>query len=376
MSAVKRIIVIGGTGHFGGRICRRVVAGKNTELVVTSRSEAAARSLVDELRKLRPDTAINAACLDLSSADLNADLMSLRPDIVVHTAGPFQGQDYRVARACIAAGSHYIDLADGRDFVQGFDRLHDEAKRRDVLLVSGASTLPGVSSSVIDYLKSSFESIRDIEISIAPAHQTPRGTGTIAAVLSYCGKPFDVLLNGHWVTLYGWQNMRTQRYDTLGFRLSAACDVPDLGLFADYVAGCKTVTFHAALEAKWEQIALWLMAWLTRIGIVTDWTGFVPTFRWMSSRLISLGSDTGGMQIRLTGIGNDQKSKTVTWSLIARQNHGPEIPCVPALILARKLAADQISLRGAFPCLGMFSLAEFDEEVASLDIEWSTDETE
>ncbi len=376
LNATKRIVVIGGTGHFGGRICRRIVGEKHTELVLTSRSDAGAQSLVDELRKLRPDTVVSAARLDLSSADLNADLMSLRPDIVVHTAGPFQGQDYRVARACIEAGSHYIDLADGREFVQGFDSLHDEAKRRGVLLVSGASTLPGVSSSVIDHLRSSFESIRDIEISIAPAHQTPRGTGTIAAVLSYCGKPFDVLLNGHWVTLYGWQDMKTQRYDNLGFRLSAACDVPDLGLMADYVAGCRTVTFHASLEAKWEQLALWLMAWVTRIGIVKDWAGFVPSFQWVSSRLISLGSDTGGMQIKLTGIGNDQNLKTVTWSLIARQNHGPEIPCVPALILARKLVADQISMRGAFPCLGMFSLAEFDEEVASLDIEWSIDETE
>jgi len=376
LNATKRIVVIGGTGHFGGRICRRIVGEKHTELVLTSRSDAGAQSLVDELRKLRPDTVVSAARLDLSSADLNADLMSLRPDIVVHTAGPFQGQDYRVARACIEAGSHYIDLADGREFVQGFDSLHDEAKRRGVLLVSGASTLPCVSSSVIDHLRSSFESIRDIEISIAPAHQTPRGTGTIAAVLSYCGKPFDVLLNGHWVTLYGWQDMKTQRYDNLGFRLSAACDVPDLGLMADYVAGCRTVTFHASLEAKWEQLALWLMAWVTRIGIVKDWAGFVPSFQWVSSRLISLGSDTGGMQIKLTGIGNDQNLKTVTWSLIARQNHGPEIPCVPALILARKLVADQISMRGAFPCLGMFSLAEFDEEVASLDIEWSIDETE
>jgi hypothetical protein len=294
----------------------------------------------------------------------------------VHTAGPYQGQDYGVAKACIEAGSHYIDLADGRDFVQGFDSLHDEAKRRDVLLVSGASTLPGLSGAVIDHLKSGFDSIRDIEISIAPAHQTPRGTGTIAAVLSYCGKPFQVLLNGHWVTMYGWQNMRAQRYDDLGFRLSAACDVPDLGLMADYVAGCRTVTFHASLEAKWEQLALWLMAWVTRIGIVKDWTGFVPTFRWVSSRLISLGSDTGGMRIKLSGIGNDNRSKTVTWSLIARQNHGPEIPCSPALILARKLAADQISKRGAFPCLGMFSLAEFDKETESLDIEWSIDETE
>jgi hypothetical protein len=25
----------------------------------------------------------------------------------VHTAGPFQGQDYRVAEACIAARTHY-----------------------------------------------------------------------------------------------------------------------------------------------------------------------------------------------------------------------------------------------------------------------------
>jgi hypothetical protein len=170
--------------------------------------------------------------------------------------------------------------------------------------------------------------------------------------------------------------MKTQRYDKLGFRLSAACDVPDLGLMADYVAGCRTVTFHASLEAKWEQLALWLMAWVTRIGIVKDWTGFVPTFRWVSSRLISLGSDTGGMRIKLSGIGNDNRSRTVTWSLIARQNHGPEIPCSPALILARKLAADQISKRGAFPCLGMFSLAEFDKETESLDIEWNIDETE
>jgi len=376
LSATKRIVVIGGTGHFGGRFCRRIVGEKHTELVLTSRSDAGAQSLVDELRKLHPSAAVSAARLDLSSPGFSDDLKSLRPDIVVHTAGPYQGQDYRVAKACIEAGSHYIDLADGRDFVQGFDSLHDEAKRRDVLLVSGASTLPGLSGAVIDHLKSGFESIRDIEISIAPAHQTPRGTGTIAAVLSYCGKPFKVLLNGHWVTMYGWQNMRTQRYDNLGFRLSAACDVPDLGLMADYVPGCRTVTFHAALEAKWEQLALWLMAWVTRIGIVKDWTGFVPTFRWVSSRLISLGSDTGGMRIRLSGIGNGNRSKTVTWSLIARQNHGPEIPCSPALILVRKLAADQISVRGAFPCLGMFSLSEFDKETASLDIEWSIDETD
>lgn len=373
---MKTIVVIGATGHFGGRICRRIVGEKNTELVVTSRSIARARTFADELRKLDPDATIYAASLDQSSPNFESALKSLRPDIVVHTAGPYQGQDYRVARACIDCGSHYVDLADGREFVQEFESLHAEARDRDVLLVSGASTLPGLSSAVIDLLKDRFDSIRDITISIAPAHQTPRGTGTIAAVLSYCGKPFKVLSDGDWVTMHGWQNMKTQRYPNLGLRLSGACDVPDLALLPNYVDGSRTVTFHAALEAKWEQVALWLMGWVTRLRVVDDWNRFVPSFRWMSDQLIGLGSDTGGMHVKLSGLGKDQNIKSVTWFLTARQNHGPEIPCCPALILTRKLASDQITARGAFPCLGMITIAEFDNEVSDLDIDWKVDESE
>ena len=123
---------------------------------------------------------------------------------------------------CIHCGAHYIDLADGREFVAGFHRLNDEAQNRGVLLVSGASTLPGLSSAVIDSMSGDFDVISGIEISIAPAHQTPRGVGTVAAVMSYCGKPFKVLEQGRWMTRYGWQDLRIQHYPALGKRLSAA----------------------------------------------------------------------------------------------------------------------------------------------------------
>ena len=259
-----RIVVIGASGHFGGRICRRILGEPNTELIVTSRRLDRAQSLAGALN-------VTAAALDHSSSNFEEDLAALQPDITIHTAGPYQGQDYRVARACMACGSHYIDLADGRAFVEGFDTLHDDARRRDVLLVSGASTLPGVSSAVIDAARSEFAAIERIETSIAPAHQTPRGVGTIAAVLSYCGKPFEVLEDGQWRTRYGWQDLKLQRYPEFGRRLSAACDVPDLGLLPRYVDGVQTVTFHAALEASWEQITLWKMAWTTRLGIVSSW---------------------------------------------------------------------------------------------------------
>lgn len=78
--------------------------------------------------------------------------------------------------------------------------------------------------------------------------------------------------------------------------------------------------------------------------------------------------------MRFGGIGADGNAKVVTWNLTARNNHGPEIPCVPALVLARKLASQQLGVRGAMPCLGMMSLADFDVEVADLDIGWAIDE--
>lgn len=330
--------------------------------------------LVDVLRVRDSNTDLEAAALDQSGANFADALGKLRPDIVIHTAGPYQGQDYTVAEACISNGCHYLDLADGRGFVSGFGSLNERAENKGVLLVTGASTLPGVSSAVIDMLEPQFGSIDAIEISIAPAHQTPRGTGTVAAVLSYCGKPFEVFENARPRTVYGWQDLKVQRYPELGTRLSGACDVPDLDLLPKYKGNPSTVTFHAALEAKWEQIALWLMSGLTRLGIVRDWQRFVPGFRWMSDKLIGLGSDKGGMLIRVSGKGTCGADKCVSWNLTAKQNHGPEIPCVPALILARKLASGAPPGTGAKPCLGLISIDEFDQEVCDLEIEWTVTE--
>ncbi len=371
MSSDSTIVVLGATGHFGGRIARRLLGEPGMKLVVTGRDASSATALAAALQSGSTDAAVTGAALDLESASFAQDLATLRPDIVIHTAGPYQGQDYRVAEACIACGSHYLDLADGREFVGEFRRLNDVAEAHDVLLVAGASTLPGLSSAVVDMLRDRFAAIHEIGISIAPAHRTPRGTGTIDAVLSYCGRPFPVLVDGVWRTMHGWQDLRRQSYPELGRRLSAACDVPDLVLLPEYIPGVRTVTFHAALEAGWEQLALWSMAGITRLRLVRDWRGLLPLFRWTNTKFASLGSDNGGMHIRLAGLDIDGSDMALEWHLTARLNHGPEIPCSPALILARKLVRADLPLRGAYPCLGLISVAEFDHEVRELDIEWS-----
>jgi hypothetical protein len=52
------------------------------------------------------------------------------PHLVIDAAGPFQGSDYRVPSACIAAAIPYLDLADARDFVCGIGALDSERSGR------------------------------------------------------------------------------------------------------------------------------------------------------------------------------------------------------------------------------------------------------
>lgn len=72
------------------------------------------------------------------NGDLNEALARIAPQIVIHTTGPFQTQDHRVAQACIAQGCHYLDLADAREFVINLDTYLAALEGLDISLVRDA----------------------------------------------------------------------------------------------------------------------------------------------------------------------------------------------------------------------------------------------
>ncbi|MSQ74064.1 MAG: saccharopine dehydrogenase [Betaproteobacteria bacterium] len=361
------MLVLGGYGHFGGRVCRALM--HHATLIVAGRDGAKARKFARGL-----GAAHQGVAMDCSASALAERVRALRADAVVHTCGPFQGQDYRVARACIAAGAHYLDLADGRAFVAGIGELDAVAREAGVLVASGASTLPALSSAVIDEHRGHFARLDSIDISIAPGQQTPRGAATLEAVLSYCGKPFSVWEQGHWQTVYGWQDAHRFNYPDLGGRWLARCDVPDLQLFPARYAGVQRVRFDAALELALAQCAFWMLAAMVRLKIVDNASRYARVMQAWGRHFDWMGSSTGGMYVGLCGTDHAGRPARLDWHLLARCGHGPEIPCIPAIVLARKLAAGTLAVRGAMPCMGLMTLAEFAEAVAvaNLDISWRT----
>jgi saccharopine dehydrogenase-like NADP-dependent oxidoreductase len=363
-----RITILGGYGNFGARVSRTLATEPNIQLVVAGRDAGSASSFVRTLGRAAAE--VEATALDHTAPDFPAELRALRPNLVIHTSGPFQGQDYHVARAAIDAGAHYVDLADGRAFVVGITVLDAAARERGVVVAAGASTLPAVSSAMVDSLVPAFSRMDSIDICIAPGQKTPRGRATMEAILSYCGRPFLELNDSTWRRVYGWQGLRRWRHPDLGTRWAARCDVPDLELLPAWYPTLRSARFDASLEFAVSHLGLWKLAWLVRAGVIRRPEAFADAVLRYAQKLDRWGTDVGGMTVRVAGVGIDDKPLQREWCLTAGSGHGPEIPCIPAIVIARKLARGESIAPGARPCGGMMTLAEFDLAVRDLDIRW------
>jgi hypothetical protein len=354
-----KVLILGGYGNFGKRIAR-LLTRKGIAVIIAGRDGAKAAASTKGLPCDLADTAVFDA-----KSELLPQLEKLKPLVVINTCGPFQNADYSIARACIAGGVHYIDLADGRDFVTGITQLDADAKARNVAVISGASTVPALSAAVIERFLPEFSAIDSLTFGIAPGQKAERGLATTQAILSYVGKKLRPCA-GH-ETRYGWQDIYRQPYPEIGGRWMANCDVPDLDLLpARY--GIKRIRFSAGMEVPVIHFSLWLLSWGVRLGLPIDLPKHAAALLRASNRFDALGTADGGMHIILRG--EDQSGRPVTkrWFIIARDGDGPYIPTVPAVVLAAKIISGVFARTGAMPCVGMVTLQEYLDELAHLKI--------
>ena len=361
---MRRILILGGYGNFGSHIARSLAPNAAIQLVIAGRSLERA---VDYAASLKAVNSAEGKAIDIGG-DLDAALREAQPDMVIHTVGPFQGQSYAVAEACIRNGVHYADLADGRAFVAGIGALDTAAREADVLVVSAASSVPCLTAGIIDEALPRFSALEEVDYGISAAQQTNRGLATAASVLSYIGQPFTTLRDGAQKTIYGWQDLHAERYQELGTRLFGNCDIPDLDLFPMRYPTLKSIRFCAGHEIKLLHLGTWLLSWGVRSGLL-------PPLGRHSERLLKwsflfdpLGSSRSGFHMYLKGKGLDGKVRFERFGIIARQGHGPYIPCTPAIILAERLARGELRERGARPCLDLIGLDEFLAAIGHLDI--------
>jgi saccharopine dehydrogenase-like NADP-dependent oxidoreductase len=361
---VARVLIIGGYGNFGSYIARSLAGDANIALLIGGRSTEKAEAFAASLDAVHP---AHGHALDIDGA-LAESLRAIAPDIVVHTTGPFQAQDHHVARQCIALGYHYIDLADGRDFVATIGELDAEAWARDVLVVSGASSVPCLTAAVIDAYLPAFARLEAVDYGISAAQQTNRGLATTAAVLGYVGKPMTMLRGGDMKTVYGWEDTHAERYPELGWRLFGNCDIPDLALFPARYPTLRSMRFGAGHELAMLHVGTRMLAALVRLGFVRSLDEHAEALLRVAFLFDRFGSGRSGFHMILTGADSRGAPLERRFMIVARSGHGPYIPCMPAILLARRMAKGELSERGAKPCLDLIDLDSYLEALEGLDI--------
>jgi hypothetical protein len=360
---MHRVLVLGGYGFFGSKICEGLVRNPQVHLLIAGRDERKATALAYKLGI----GAQRAKVVDATSPQLALQLRKLEVQTLIHTAGPFQEQNYAVAQAAIQARCNYFDLADARAFVTGIARLDEAARAAGVAVISGVSSLPALTSAVVDRYRDRFDELHAIRIGLTSGARVP-GLATIQAVLGYAGKKFRVLENGQWIDVHGWlDRVQYEFAKPVGARLLGRCDVPDLDLLAKRYPSVKTVSFHAGFASEAGHKFVEWLASQVRDGRMTSAMGFAKTLNVVGKWMEPVLSDRGAMFIRMEGMLQGAPHR-VTWQIVARENHGPHIPCSPAIALTNMVANGAQLTPGAYPCMGLLNVDDLMEPLKRLSV--------
>lgn len=373
----KTVLIIGGYGVFGGKLAQALARDGRFDVVVAGRNLAKAAAFCTEHGG-------RALVVDTGSDRLATIIADQSPFIVVDAAGPFQGYDdepYRVAEAAIACSAHYLDLSDDAGFTAGISTLDAVARDASVVVLSGVSSVPAMSSAAVEELTKGMVDIHLIESVILPGNRAPRGMSVMRAILAQVGQPMRLWRGNGVAVVRGWSEGRKEQLlindiAPVPGRRSSLIGAPDLALFPSHYKA-RSVEFRAGLDLWVMHWGLAAVGWLVRLRLLRSAAPLAMILKWLADRLEPFGSDRGGMRVRVMGVLEDGRSVRRDWTLIAEAGDGPHIPAVAARLMCKRLLAGQGDARaaGARACLGEFSIQDAEAEMGDLKVAFGRTET-
>ena len=362
------MLIVGAAGVFGSRLARLLAQRQAFRVTLAGRTAGKLTPLQHELRSIDPDGQFAVVTLDRDSVSA-ADLGAIGCCLVVDCSGPFQAMGTNLIEAAIAAGYHYVDLADSRAFIAEIGAFDARARAAGVAVISGASSSPGLSNAVLDSLLAGWQSIDSIDCAIVPGNQTPKGRSVIEGILSWVGQPVRVFRQGAWQVGAGWSAPRWVTIAGLTRRRAALADVPDLDVIPARFAPRVRAGFDAGMELS---ILNWLIALCglpVRWGVIGSARIFSGLGSLIANALDSLGSRDGGMLIEAVGIDADGAPRRVQWQLKASGGDGPYVPVGPAAAIVEKLLLAGDTTIGASSAAGLVTIADIAPWYGGLAIE-------
>lgn len=367
-----RLLIVGGYGVFGGRIVELLESEARLTIVVAGRSAAKAAAFCTSRGAVKAK--LETAAFD-RDGDLTAQLKRLSPDVVIDASGPFQDYGagaYRLVDAAIDAGVHYLDLADGSDFVAGVSAHDARAKAAGVYVLSGVSSFPVLTAAVVRVLAQDMTRVKEIAGGIAPSPFAGVGENVIRAIASYAGQPVarlgpNVKVIGRPFTQQRRTTIAPPGRTPLRNTLFSLVDVPDLRVLSELWPEARRVWMGAGPVPEVLHRALIFCAWLVRFGLVRTLAPLAPLMHWAMNRL-RWGEHRGGMFVEVKGVDVGGRTRVRSWHLLAEGADGPLIPSMAVQAIVLKQLDGEAPAAGARACVSEIELGDYERLFASRTI--------
>jgi NAD(P)-dependent dehydrogenase (short-subunit alcohol dehydrogenase family) len=358
-----RVLIVGGYGTFGGRLAQLLADEPRLTLIIAGR----ARERAEAFCKSLPGAAAREALAFDREGDLEAALAAARPDVVVDASGPFQayqGDPYKLVRACIARGIDYLDLADASDFVDGIAQLDAAAKERGVCVLSGVSSFPVLTAAVVRRLSQRMSRLDSVTGGIAPSPYAGVGPNVVRAIASYAGHPVRLVRDGHAAVGIGLVETRRftiappGRLPLRPVRFSLV-DVPDLQALPRLWPELKSVWMGAGSVPEILHRLLNVLARGVRLKLLPRLVPLAPLMHG-AINVLRWGEHRGGMFVAVEGAGRDGRRIESSWHMIAEGDDGPLIPSMAAEAIIRQRLDGRRRAPGARAALRELELADYE----------------
>lgn len=324
------ILVIGGTGVFGSLIVDELLASP-----LKFHVSAAARGSGAVNKSRRIDGRHAFVTLDLN------DTLALQRTVTGHAivilaAGPFQEISAEVALVSTRAGAHFIDINDSPAYHARLVGVADELKATGRAVLSGMSSLPGISLPLFCAIKDDFDTIDAIEIALFIGNANKKGAAAVHSALENLTTPVTVWRGGKKRTTMGWTKKVLHPFPKpIGAKPAYSFASPDPLVFPE-IATFRDLTVKVSFESRMVRGLFTLLHSVAHLGWYAAVKHLIDAARplWNLTRVF--GSEWGCVSVVVKGL-KDGRSLIRQAALLAPES-GQRLAALPSVLAAEALA--------------------------------------
>ena len=335
------ITVFGGYGVFGAHVAR-ILAAAGIRVRVAGRDVVRAERFAAEL-----GTDPEGLAADVNDpVSCSRALAGVR--VAVNCAGPFSSMSMALPDACLAAGVHYVDIADHRGWTVRLRSRDDDFRARGLAAAVGCSSLPGISGALAVMTGRRLPAVERVRVTLFIGNRNPKGEAAVRASAEQLGRSFSAPQG----TLRGLQGREIVDLPSpFGPRAVYDWESPELYLLPGLL-GAREVRVKVGFEARLATRSLAILARLgPRLGRF-----LLASMAPIARHLSGFGHSGGFVKVELFG-----PDGTMAAASLGGANDGQRMAALPAAFVAQGLADGSLAARGvvtAYEALGAESLVD------------------